>query len=180
MKESKDQVLDELLVIEYQSGDKKAMTILFKRWNMKLIKQGYWYTNNLQAAQDIAQDSWMAIMRNIHKLKDTSKFKAWALTIGRRKAMDWFRSQKKERLNKEDLVFSQPPEEGSLSEKTFAINKALMILPPDHRSILTLYYFEELSVKTIAKIHEIPEGTVKSRLFQARNKLKHIFKKSIL
>ena len=58
------------------------------------------------------------------------------------------------------------------AEQRSHVERALATLNPNHRTILNLYYLEELSVGEVAQILEIPEGSVKSRLFYARDALK--------
>lgn len=175
-----NQIFDALLVLECQAGSKKAMTLLVNRWHSKLCKQAYWYTRDSDQAQDIAQDSWGVILKKIAFLKDPNRFGSWALKIVTRRAIDWLRKQKKESTNLEtnyDLL--NPIDDG---DDTLAVNPVLKVriaikeLPPKQQVILNLFYSEEFSIKQIGEILDISTGTVKSRLFTAREKLKTILK----
>ena len=93
--EKPENILDSWLVLDYRSGNNKALALLVKRWHAKFCRQAYWYTKDIHQAKDIAQESWTIIMKNITKLEDTNKFGSWAMTIVNRKAVDWLRVQKK-------------------------------------------------------------------------------------
>ncbi|MFD2561149.1 RNA polymerase sigma factor [Aquimarina rubra] len=177
-----NKTFDSLLVLQCQSGNKKAAAILVKRWHEKLCKQAYWYSKDIEASKDIAQDSWSTILLKIHHLKDPNSFGSWALTIVTRKSYDWLRKNKKEleHLNS----YSENLYQDSMGDDTcdkddrimIVLKKAIKTLPSDQQMVLHLFYLEGYSVKQIGKIANISTGTVKSRLFTAREKLKLILK----
>jgi len=76
-----DHVFDELLVMQYRAGDQKAMELLIKRWNKKIIMYAYRNIHNLEGAQDVAQEVWLGALKSIHHLKDHMKFGSWLLSI---------------------------------------------------------------------------------------------------
>ncbi len=174
-------VFDSLLVIQCQSGDKKSFTLLVKRWHIRLCKHAYRYTHDVEASKDIVQDSWQIIMKRIHSIKNPNSFGSWALTIVTRKSLDWLRKNKVESaqlteyldMNKESMV----DDTVNTNETVIIIlKKAIYQLPANHQIVLTLFYTEEYSIQEIANILHISVGTVKSRLFTAREKLKQILK----
>ncbi|WP_299219342.1 RNA polymerase sigma factor [uncultured Aquimarina sp.] len=177
-----NKTFDSLLVLQCQSGNKKAAAILVKRWHEKLCKQAYWYSKDVEASKDIAQDSWSTILIKIHNLKDPNSFGSWALTIVTRKSYDWLRKNKKElkSIDSYSENLYQDPIDDDTSGKDDSImivlKKAIKTLPNDQQMVLHLFYLEGYSVKQIGKIANISTGTVKSRLFTAREKLKLILK----
>ncbi len=183
MKKSTQKISDALLVLEYQSGNKKALAVLVKRWHTRLCKQAYWHTKNVDQAQDIVQDAWSTIVSKLTDLRDPNSFGGWALTIVNHKALDKFRKHKPETkltLYREPAVWSDTlvdQEAYSTREKQLEeIQQAIKNLPIDQQMVLNLFYMEELSLKQISKITGVTVGTVKSRLFHAREKLKKIVK----
>ncbi|WP_298488619.1 sigma factor [uncultured Maribacter sp.] len=86
-----NKVFDGLLVLQYKSGDKKALGLLVKRYHAKFCKHAYWYTKDIDASKDIAQDSWRAIINSVYKLKDENSFGSWSLTIVTRKSLDYLK-----------------------------------------------------------------------------------------
>jgi len=172
-----DRTFDSLLVLQCQSGNKKAAAILVKRWHEKLCKQAYWYVQNNEVAKDIAQESWSTILLKITTLKDANSFG----TIVTRKAVDWLRKNKKELENlqtyhhelRQELMINNVQEN---THEIKLLHESIKTLPSDQQMMLQLYYKEGYSVRQISKIASVSEGTVKSRLFTARQKLKLILK----
>ncbi len=175
-----NKIFDALLVLQYQSGSKKAIALLVKRWHKKLCRQAYWYTQDLEIAKDIVQDSWSTIVLKIHTLKDPNSFGSWVLTIVTRNAINWQRKHKKELENlnsysKDNLILISSDTDVSHEHKIRVVLKeAIKKLSNDQQIVLTLFYVEGYSVKQISKIVNVSAGTVKSRLFTAREKLKTI------
>ncbi|MBQ4821237.1 RNA polymerase sigma factor [Aquimarina sp. MMG016] len=179
---STNKTFDSLLVLQCQSGDKKAAAILVKRWHEKLCTQANWYIKDKEISKDIAQDSWSTILQKINNLKDSNSFGSWALAIVTRKSIDWLRKNKKERDNlnsyrkelNQNLVKNEVYDESE--HKRVLLKKSIEKLPGDQQMVLHLFYVEEYNIKQIAEITSISTGTVKSRLFTAREKLKLILK----
>lgn len=81
----------ELLVVRYQNGDEKALRLLIKSFHPKLVQTIYHYTKDRASIDDLAQESWYAIIKKLAELKLKISFEAWALTIltiTRRNAID--------------------------------------------------------------------------------------------
>jgi RNA polymerase sigma factor (sigma-70 family) len=176
-----NKIFDSWLVVQYQSGNEKGITLLVKRWNMRFCKHAYYYTRDLDSAKDIAQDSWSIIIKRIGSLKDTNKFGSWAMAIVTRKSIDWLRKQKRETVQKE--IFHDNATVISTNDLVDDSENALILmrqlisqLPQEQKVVLTFFYTEEFTINEISEILKIPPGTVKSRLFKAREKLKQNLK----
>lgn len=165
---NKGKILDEYLILQAQNGDKGALGALVNRWNKKLTSFSYKYTKNNDQAKDIVQDSWIAIIRGINKLKSPSKFPSWAFRIVYNKTIDQLKKTHDLDLSK----VNEPQSEEILDHEILDINAELKKLPSIHKTILNLYYLEGMPVKEISKLLSISDGTVKSRIFYAREKLK--------
>jgi len=180
LKDPQEHIVDELLVIQVQSGDRRALSLLIKRWHVKILKQAYRHLRNMDTAKDIAQDSWVAIIKGIHTLKDPSLFATWAMTITSRKSVDWIRKKQRSRRDDTRLILPEVDDQQASSNKEEnrlkAMMKALKEIKSNQRTILSMYYLDGYSVGMIAEILSIPKGTVKSRLFHAREKLKNTIK----
>lgn len=176
-----EKIFDALLVKEYQSGNTKAVALLVKRWHVKLCKQAFWYTKDAAVAKDIAQDGWGIILKSLGGLRDPYCFGSWATRIVVRKSIDWLRQQKKEqnqlKLYYESTTISiVDADQTSANPNHVLIRKAIKGLPEEQQLVLLMFYIHEQSLAEIASILNIPAGTVKSRLFTAREKLKKIVK----
>ena len=176
-----DKIFDAMLVLEYQSGGKKALTLLVKRWHQKLYSQARWYTKDDAIAKDVVQDSWSIIIKRLHGLKDPNVFGSWAMTIVTRKAIDWTRAQKKE-LNHlksyHESTTSTTLDTNTLAVETIHshLNKHVNALSLEQQMVLKLFYLNGHSLKEISSILQKPVGTIKSRLFTARENLKEQLK----
>jgi len=174
-----DKTVDSWLVLNYQSGHKKSMVILVKRWHGKFCKQAYYYTKDIDTAKDIAQESWQVIIRKVYNLEDTNKFGSWALSIVNRKAIDWLRKNKRTLTKlKGYYEFEAGTSETSTRDlsEVMKLKEAIVSLPEGQQIVLRLFYTESYSILEICEILNLSNGTVKSRLFYAREKLKTIIK----
>lgn len=174
-----NKIFDALLVLQYQSGDKKALSLLVKRHHTKLCRHSYWYTHNLDASKDIVQDSWSIIITKLGSIRDPNAFGSWAMRIVTRKSLDFLNRNKNDReklAGYRSTPHNLDAEEDKESD-LIQLENAIKLLPNDQQVVLRLFYTEEYSLKEISTILEISIGTVKSRLFHAREKLKAILKK---
>ena len=181
MEKHPEQILDELLVLKCQSGDERSLSILVKRWHSKLLRQANRHLYDSEASKDVVQESWQAIIKGLGKLNDSSKFGVWALSITSRKAIDWIRKKQTSRKRENDEIefqlehaIDQGDEKEILLEK---VSAALKTLPSDQKIVLSMFYLESYSIVEIGEILSLPAGTVKSRLYYAREHLKKIIKK---
>ena len=172
-------IVDGWLVLQYQSGNTKALPLLVKRWHKKFCAKAYLITKDIDASKDIAQDSWKTIMNKIHRLKNPNSFGSWALTIVYRQTIDWIRINKKEteKLNEyhnEQSVIEEKDNDNEHLKKELL--KAIKLLSEHQQMVINLFYVEDYSLQQISEILNISIGTAKSRLFHAREKLKTIIK----
>ena len=178
--ESTNQPEDYWLLEQYISGQNGALAVLVQRWHSKLCKQAYWYTKDSEASKDIAQESWESVIKKADNLKDPKKFGSWILTIVKNKSINWIRKQKRSNaeieFHRKGIKEIDNEEVKRNSEETDPVLKEIQKLPENHQIVLKLFYLEEYSLKQISKILNISKGTVKSRLFYAREKLKSSLK----
>jgi RNA polymerase sigma-70 factor (ECF subfamily) len=172
---SVEQLVDEILVMDCQSGSVKAMEILVSRWQKRLWQYAYNLTGNAEASWDITQESWLSIIKGIRKLHDPARFKAWAYRITTNKSIDWIRKSKAvKRISIEEIDKQQ-----TRQKKDLGIKELLDKLDIGKKVVLSLYYFEQLTLTEISTALKVPKGTVKSRLYNARKELKKLYQKHI-
>ena len=175
-----NKIVDGWLVLQYQSGNEKALPLLVTRWHKKFCSKAYWVTNDMHASKDIAQESWKMMMNKIHRLKDPNSFGPWALTIVYRKSIDFIKDNKKEieKINKYHYEQATITNDKTIDKSDIkkALLQAIKLLSEHHQIVINLFYVEEYSLKEIGNILDISIGTAKSRLFHAREKLKAILK----
>ncbi len=168
----KDAIFDELLVLKIQDGDTKAFSLLVNRWNKKLISFAFKTVNDVDLAKDVVQDTWVSAFKNIARLNDARKFGAWIFRMTYNKSIDVIRKQKINTSRFETDIAEDPVHDDPWK----SVEHQLRLLPTDQKMILKLFYLEQLSLKQIADILHLPTGTVKSRLFYARENLKKRYK----
>jgi len=186
-----EKIFDGLLVLQFRAGDKKAFVLLVKRWHSKLCNQANWYTKDIDLAKDIVQESWTVILKKIQGLQEPNNFGSWASKIVIRKSIDYLRKSNNEELKlhqyQENIQIDHDSEkhsEGANYNATSDSNttsemlmNCIKELPEQQQIVLRLFYIQEYKLHEISEILSLAKGTVKSRLFYAREKLKSKLKK---
>lgn len=169
------------LVTRYQRGDRNALMLLIKRYHPVMMRKIRYGINEPEPVNDIAQECWYAIISRLESLELRISFEAWAATIVRRKTIDWIRHQQRQRRQHHTYTRHNPPcpesqddEPDSSEEKKRKVQAGIRLLPPTQKLVITLFYLDNLSLEEISSRLDISVGTVKSRLFYAREKLKKI------
>jgi RNA polymerase sigma factor (sigma-70 family) len=165
---------DELLVIRCQLGEPDAFEALIARWHQPLWIYIRRMAGRDDEAQDILQDVWLRAIRGIPRLRDGSRLRGWLFGITRRVLMDRLRRRyfmpAPSPLDGEDVP--SDPEPIDRESDLVALEAALETMPIGEREVLTLFYLRDLSLAEVAETLSIPVGTVKSRLFRARQMLR--------
>ena len=173
MNSGRGEVLDELLVIRCQGGDVRALELLARRWHPRLLRDATYLTGDAEAAHDVAQEAWIGIARGVHRLEDPARFRSWAHRIVVNKSRDWIRRERaKRRAVRQAADLAERPAVEQRRDDIARLRASLAELPADQRTVLSWFYLEEMSVREIAAALSIPAGTVKSRLYHARNALR--------
>ena len=165
---------DELLAIRCQMGEAAGFDDLIARWHGPLWTYVRRLVGEDDAAREVVQDVWVRVIRGIAGLRDGSKLRAWLFGIARRTLMDRLREQYAKPANP-DIDVNDIPADTWTSESHAdlqALEYSLARLPIVEREVLTLFYLEELSLSEVAEALKVPIGTIKSRLFRARQMLR--------
>jgi RNA polymerase sigma-70 factor (ECF subfamily) len=165
---------DELLVLRCQEGDTEAFEALVARWQERLWRHARRLTGNESAAWDVLQETWIGICQGLGRLGDAAAFSAWAYQIVSNKCRDWICREQRHRKSAEqyyERIHCEESETADAKVQYASLKEALEHLPGRDRAILALRYEEGFDTAEIAAILDIPEGTVKSRLFHARQRL---------
>jgi len=173
MKDNLSNIQNQLLVMAAQDGNAAALEKLVCLWQKKLWRYVFRLTTDVHASWDITQQCWLEIIKGLKKLHDPTSFKAWAYRIATNRSIDWLKNKNKNRhINLESIEVDRNQKDNDLQVK-----ELVQRLKNDSRVILSLYYFEQLSIPEISIALNIPPGTVKSRLFKAREELKQLWEK---
>ncbi len=161
------------LVEEAKNGSAQAFNTLIEENKLKMYKTAKAILKNEDDVCDAIQDALMSAYTNITKLKENQYFSTWIVRILVNKCYDIIKKNNKvlnnydidDYIDDSNLKSYDNYKSDSIIEDT--INK----IDKDLKEITVLYYYNEFSVKEIAEMLDIPEGTVKSRLSRAREKL---------
>ncbi len=165
---------DELLAIRCQLGERAAFEALVARWHEPMWRYLRRLAGNDDAARDLMQDTWLRVLRGIASLREPAKLRPWLFGIARRVAMDKFRYQYA-RPAAEDVeldALAAPDSDLALDADFAALDAGIAKLPAFEREAVTLFYLRELTIEEIAGLLGSPAGTIKSRLFRARQLLR--------
>lgn len=172
------------LVTAAQKGDNQAITDLYEAFHQDLYYHIYKTVNDASLAEDLLQDTFIEICQTVEKLQEPAAFVTWSKQIAYHRCTAYFK-KRREILADEDeegySVFDTIEEDRAefipdeaLDKEDFkqTIQGIINDLPPEQRSAIMLRYFDEISVKEIAEIQGVTEGTVKSRLNYGRKSIK--------
>lgn len=176
----KQRAIDSKLVIEYQSGNKSVLPVLVKTWHKSFCEKAFWLVKDADVAKDIAQESWTVIIKNLPNLKKPQSFGGWASRIVYSKSLDWLKANNRRKKVIQDYKIEQDTleyEEDDNEQVKLELLKTIKTLPENQQVVIRLFYKEDYSLKEIGAILNISPGTVKSRLFHARETLKKKLKK---
>ena len=164
----------EKIVHQCQDGERAAFEELFEMYQPRLKYYVRRLDNEGVNADDILQDIWLTVFKKIHKLKDAQSFAVWLYRIARNKVYDGFRRKDRfVRLPEENqLPVSGSVEPAFDANDTEKLHKALNELKPYHREVLTLSFIERMSYQSIADVVGCSIGTVRSRIFYAKQSLR--------
>ena len=169
-----DPTKDAVLVLAARKGSSRAFRALVERWQEPLWRHAYRLIGREDAAWDVLQEAWIAIADRLHKLDEPKRFRAWAFTIVRRRAFDRARDDERRRTSPLEESATEEREESS---EVALLRRALSRLAESKRMLLDLHYVQRMELRDIASILGIPEGTVKSRLHQARLQLRAVIER---
>lgn len=168
---------DHILIQRMASGDAGALDELYVRHGSGILSYLTSYLNDRQLAEEILQDVMLAAWNNASTFRGDSKVRTWLLVIARNRAINSRRRQSPHLVALEDGInnFSSdtgPLEKVVIHSRDEALRAAIESLPPVHREILTLVFYNQLSGPEVANVLGISEGTVKSRLHRAKDTLR--------
>ena len=175
-----------VLVDRARGGDLRAYDELVKRYQERIYATVYHMTSNHEDANDLAQESFVKAYQALKSFKGGSSFYTWLYRIAVNKTINFLKQRKnRQHMSLNDLDFNAehdpdlvalisdktPRREAGLTELQEKLNGALLKLSEHHRLAVVLHDVQGLSHEEIAKVMECNIGTVRSRLFYARQQL---------
>jgi RNA polymerase sigma-70 factor (ECF subfamily) len=170
---------DTELLRRISKGDEDAMTAFYREHGRVVLAQILLVTGERALAEEIVQDTMLAVWRGAASFRGDSSVRSWVIAIARRQTRDRLRGQRL-RVVDDAFLAGQPgpnpgPEAIALDRAELAeVKGAIQGLASTHRELLGLVFGSGLSLPEVAKVLEIPVGTVKSRVSAARTALNRI------
>lgn len=175
-------VTDKQLVVRVQQGDKNAFDLLVIKYQRKIMSLISRYVHDADEVQDVAQEAFIKAYRAIPNFRGDSAFYTWLYRIAINTAKNHLVSRSRrppgsdvelddaQYMDSGDALRDGETPENALfgEELRVKVNDALDALPDDLRTAVTLREFDGLSYEEIAEVMECPVGTVRSRIFRAR------------
>lgn len=162
---------DEKLIQQMKGGDESAMEELVSRWYPRIYAYAYRMTGQEQDAQDITQETFLAVIRYVGTLNPWRKFQSWLFTIAHRKCIDYFRLRGKVIDAPEELEKLKAPDINNRILDAVVLEQAMSQLPPLQKEAVILQYFNGFTPAEIAHMTHTPLSTVRWRLNTAKNRL---------
>lgn len=162
------------------SSDRKAiLEELMTAYGKDVWNYAFSITRKWDQADDITQDVFIKVFRNFNTFRSESSVKTWLLAITRNTALDYRRSAFYRKVTLVDFIAPGGEHVSTEQEviEQMTVNdlwRLVLQLPVKYREVLILYAHHQLSMKEMAQILGVTEGTVKSRLFHARNKISRL------
>src|SRR5213595_1230382 len=181
----REQLDDRALVARILEGDRDRFTELVKRYEKRVVNYVYRITHRYEDAHDLTQEIFVKVYVALDRYDPKYQFSTWLFRIAQNSAIDALCKK-----SIAEVPIAKPAGDEESKDREFAdtgvspyralknkqlaaaIDKAVLELPPDYRELIRLRHFAELSYEEIAAMKKLPLGTVKNKLFRARNMLK--------
>jgi len=174
--------IDQALVVRVQQGDKKAFDLLVLKYQLRVSKLVSRFLRNQSDVPDVVQEAFIKAYRALPNFRGDSAFYTWLYRIAINTAKNHLVSQsRKSPANSIDVQdaedygasewlkeYASPEREALAAELGATVHQAMSDLPSDLREAITLREIEGLSYEDIAAVMDCPIGTVRSRIFRAR------------
>lgn len=179
---------DGILIKAFLGGENDAFEVLFRKYRHLVGRVAFSIVKNEAAVDDIVQEVFLLVYRHLGRFRQQAAFKTWIYRITVNEALRHGTKAKRwQPLPEGELESSKIPstlvflDNGETPERFLIdgqqkalVHRALDKIKDHHRLILVLYYLEDQSVQEISEILGLPEGSVKSRLYYARESLRNV------
>lgn len=176
---STDDARDRWLVERFRQGERQAFAELVARYQQPVFNAAYWVTRRDEDAADVAQTAFLKAAERIDDYDPGYRFFSWLYRIAVNEALNLVRGRARtepldDEFDAEDGDAPGPEQSADRRERERALHAAMLKLSTPDRTVLTMRHFSECSYAEIAQVLGIDEKTVKSRLHEARGRLRRL------
>jgi RNA polymerase sigma-70 factor (ECF subfamily) len=178
---------DQLYINKVINGDTNAFAYLVDTYKNMVFSLAFKMTKNREEAEEVSQDTFIKAFKNIHKFKGDSKFSTWLYRIAYHACLDAIKKNKNHNNSLEinEVTYNQIKSVDDIlqgierKERAKVMNDCLLKMPEEERSILWMFYFDELSLKEIIEVTNLSEANLKVKLYRARKRLLAIVEENV-
>ncbi|MFK7781423.1 RNA polymerase sigma factor [Psychroserpens sp.] len=178
---------DKILINQIVEGDTNSFAILVDRYKDLVFTLTLRMLKNREEAEEVAQDTFIKAYKSLDRFKGDSKFSTWIYRVAYNSCLDRIKKNKKHLNNVEINEFTEHQvisidnalDKMEVEEQKEAIQRCIGKLSSEDSFLLTLYYFDDLSLDEISKIIGITTNSIKVKLFRCRKKLAAILKSQL-
>ena len=178
---------DQLIIDEILKGNTNAFSELVNTYKDLVFSLALKMTKNREEAEEVSQDTFIKVFRSLNRFKGDSKLSTWIYKVAYFTCLDRLKKQKREQhivaidefTEHQVKTIDNALDMMEKEERKVAIQDCLQLLPSNDVALLTLFYFEELSLEEIAKIVDLTANNVKVKLYRSRKKLASIVRDRI-
>lgn len=177
---------DKDIVEKVLSGDTEAFATLVNKYSTQVFSLINRISGNRETAEELTQDTFMKAYKNLKKFKGNSSFSTWLYRIAYNTAISQIRKKKHEHnlevwdnisaSSAETCFYDNEPDNDTFQQMADIMEKSLNLLSADEKTLITLFYKDDLQLKDIAVIMSLSETNTKTKLFRTRKKLASIYK----
>lgn len=181
------QNLDQHYIEQALNGDTKAYAVLIDQYKHMVYTMAAQIVKNKEDAEEVAQDVFLKAFKALNSYKGDAKFSTWLYKIAYYRSLDYLKKRQR-RISTTAIDVSREYSISALDgemdrmevqEKQQMVKKAIQKLPEDDGVLITLHYYEELSLKEISEVMGHSPNALKVRLHRARKRLADLLKRTV-
>jgi RNA polymerase sigma factor (sigma-70 family) len=178
---------DQPLIDAILAGDTQSFNVIVDRYKDLVFTLALRILKHREEAEEASQDTFIKVFRSLNRFKGDSKLSTWIYKVAYFTCLDRLKKQKREQhivaidefTEHQVKTIDNALDMMEKEERKEAIQDCLQLLPSNDVALLTLFYFEELSLDEIAKIVDLTANNVKVKLYRSRKKLASILRERI-
>lgn len=178
---------DQTYIDKILNGDRNAFAVLVERYKDMVFSLAYKMLKSREEAEEVSQDTFIKAFKSLQSFKGDSKFSTWLYKIAYRNCLDALKKRKLkyntdtiDEVTIHKIKSTDDILEGiERKERARVMEECLDKLPEDERSLLWMFYFEELSLKEIITVTDLSESNLKVKLHRARKRLLTVVQREV-